>query len=390
MPGRDRTNKVLFLFLILTCFLGITGCTTARLLPLIQLDTPDHHVYAGMKLLDTGKYADARREFELALQLDKKYSKAYTGIGLVNTYTSDFKNALDNLEKGVLYARTDEEKLFSHVSMIRYQTQSNLEKKWLDISKNEFKAAVEINPKHSAAYYFLGLAFKQACNFDSAGEMFAKVLVLKTDYVSEADREWKFIQKVQRAMPGSAKGKRIALVERITRADAAALFIEELKIDALYEMRRVKTSDASFPYSENTARKESYIRRASKDIVHHPLKADIEGILKIGVRGLENDPDGNFKAGQVLTRAEFALILEDILMKVTGDQTLATRFTGSRSPFSDVQNVLPYFNAAMVVTTRGLMEVKNATTGEFAPGKPVAGVDALLSIRSIKDKWDYN
>ena len=53
----------------------------------------------------------------------------------------------------------------------------------------------------------------------------------------------------------------------------------------------------------------------AKDIADHPLKTDIEGILEIGVRGLENDPKGNFNPGEVLSRGEYAMMLEDISAK---------------------------------------------------------------------------
>jgi len=119
--------------------------------------------------------------------------------------------------------------------------------------------------------------------------MFTKVLDLKADYLKEADTEWNLIQKIQRAMPGTVTGKKIAIVESISRADAAALFMEELRIDILYKKRTPKTFDTSFKDPEKAkARKDSKITAA--DIANHPLKADIEGILNLGVRGLENYP----------------------------------------------------------------------------------------------------
>jgi hypothetical protein len=189
-------------------------------------------------------------------------------------------------------------------------------------------------------------------------------------------------------MPGTATGKQIALVERLTRADAAALFMEELKIDVLYKKRTPKTFDTSFKNPEKTAAKTAKI--TANDIADHPLKVDIEGILEIGVRGLENYPDGNFHPGELVTRAAFAMMLEDILIKVTGDNSLATKFIGSISSFPDLKADLPYFNAIMVVTSRGIMEAKDMTSGEFAPLSPVAGVDALLIIRKIKEELKFN
>lgn len=388
----DRRKNVFSLIILFAAVLLIVACGPKARQPVGQLDTPQHHVYTGVKLLDQEKYADAQREFELALELDNKYSKAHTGIGLVKTYMTpaDFKGAWNSLQKGAKYAHADDEILFGKVSNIRFYTQSKLEKKWLDLSMDEFDAAVKIDPKHSAAYYFMGLAYKQACDFNAAGQMFRKVLELKTDYVHQADREWNFIQKVQRAMPGSVTGKQIALVTRITRADAAALFMEELKIDVLYKKRTLKAFDTSFKDPEKAAQIAKQGKVTAKDIADHPLKADIEGILEIGVRGLENYPDGNYHPAEIITRAAYAMMLEDILIKVTGDNALATKFIGSNSPFPDLRADLPYFNAVMVVTSRGIMEAQDLTTGEFAPLKPVAGVDALLIIRKVKEGLKFN
>ena len=85
-----------------------------------------------------------------------------------------------------------------------------------------------------------------AMNFDKAGEMFKKVLDLNDQYLIEADNEWKVVQKIQRAAPGSMIGKKIALIEEITRADVAALFIQELLLEKLYEKRTPKQFDTSY------------------------------------------------------------------------------------------------------------------------------------------------
>jgi tetratricopeptide (TPR) repeat protein len=388
MMRQIKIKKIVSLLLLFTVVLLVVSCGPKARVPTSQLDTPEHHTYTGLRLLNQEKYADAQREFELAIQLDLKYSKAYTGIALVKTYTGDFDAAREDLKLGWKYAKADDERLFVYVSRIRYYTQSKLEKKWLVLAKDEFDDAVKMDPKHSPAYYFMGLAYKAALEFNQAGQMFAKVIDLKSDYVSEADTQWNMMQKIQRAMPGSINGKIIAIVDRITRADAAALFMEELKIDVLYKKRTIKSFDTSFKDPDKAAVKPGKL--TAKDIADHPLKADIEGILEIGVRGLENYPDGNFHPDELVTRAAYAMMLEDILIKVSGDNALATKFIGSTSPFPDLRPDLPYFNAVMVVTSRGIMEAKDMTSGEFAPLNPVSGVDALLIIRKIKQELNFN
>lgn len=433
---REKIRTFIFPLIICTAVLSLISCAPKARVAINQLDTPGHHTFTGLKLLDQEKYTDAKREFEMATQLDAKYSKAYTGMALVNIYTGKLDTAGDNLTLAFKNAQTADEKLFVNVAKIRYYTLNKSDKKWLESAKNQFDEAVVIDSKHAPAYYFMGLAYMEALDFNQAGQMFTKVIQLKTDHLADADAHLKFLQKVQQAMPATETGKRIALVENLTRADAAAIFMEELKIKDLYDKLAPKASNpAVTPVKETstvvsaevkvpkvstevnettkdstevkgtekvaTEAKETQkvsaevpspvpVKLTAKDIADHPLKTDIEGVLETGVRGLENDPKGNFNPGEILSRGEYAIMLEDVLIKLTGEKDLAARYVNSKSLFPDVPADMPYFNAIIAVTSRGIMEARNTKTGEFAPLKPLSGVEALLVIHKLKDKLKVN
>jgi Tfp pilus assembly protein PilF len=388
----ENIRTLILSFTLCAGVLFLISCAPKTRVAVSQLDTPGHHTFTGLKLLDQEKYTDAKREFEMATQLDAKYSKAYTGMALVNIYTSNFIAALENLANGLKYAKDADEKLFVNIAKIRYHTLNKSDQKWLELAKNQFDEAVMTDPKYSPAYYFMGLAYKEALEFNLAGLMFAKIIQLKTDHMADADAQLKFMQKVQLAMPVTEAGKKIALTELITRADAAALFMEELKIKELYKKPEPKVSAEvkDVVKVQTEAPPLAPVKLLAKDIAGHPLKTDIEGILETGVRGLENDPKGNFNPGEVLSRGEYAMMLEDILIKLTGEKDLAARYVNSKSLFPDVPADMPYFNAIIAVTSRGIMEAKNTKTGEFAPLKPVTGVDALLIIRKLKKELKLN
>ena len=112
-------------------------------------------------------------------------------------------------------------------------------------------------------------------------------------------------------------------------------------------------------------------------------------VLRLAVRGLEPAPDHKFFPNGKVTRAAYALMIEGILIRVNGDENLATSLFGARSPLRDPCNDLPYFNAVMVVTSREIMEAKDLTTGEFASMDTVSGADALLIIRKFKDELRF-
>jgi hypothetical protein len=127
---------------------------------------------------------------------------------------------------------------------------------------------------------------------------------------------------------------------------------------------------------------------AATDIKDHWLRPSIETILKLQVRGLEAGPNHKFDPDKDITKGEFAVMLEDILIKVSGDEKLATKFLGATSPFPDIRNDQYFFSAAMTVTTRNFLEADKAT-GEFKPGDQVSGADALLSIREFKNQLKF-
>ncbi|MDI6755829.1 MAG: hypothetical protein QME78_15715 [Thermodesulfobacteriota bacterium] len=389
MNWRSCFSILMVVFVVLAFGVMMTSCAKPPRKPEAALDTPEHHVFTGNRLLEKGDYAGAQRSFELALQLDRKFSPAYVGLGLVFANQNNFEKAFENMKKAKGLAEKPDDKVNAHVGMIRLYSLERKEK-WIEKAVDEFDDAVKINPKSSAAYFFMGRAHKFAFNFDKAGEMFKKVLDLNDKYLIEADSEWKVVQKIQRAAPGSLIGKKIALIEEISRADVAALFIQELLLEKLYEKRTPKRFDTAYQAPGKKFEADRIVKaEAATDIQNHVLRADIDTILRLGVRGLEPSPDHKFFPSEKINRAAYAMMIEDILMKVSGDEKLATKFVGSKSPFPDLRNDLPYFNAVMVMTTRGVMEAKDLSTGEFAPMGPVSGADALLIIRKLKDELRF-
>jgi len=102
-------------------FILITGgCAPKARPPVSILDTPEHHVFSGMKLLESCKLLDAEREFNLAKELDPKYSPAYIGLGLGLGYKGDFKSAFKTMSRAKRLAETKEEKTSAYVGFIRF------------------------------------------------------------------------------------------------------------------------------------------------------------------------------------------------------------------------------------------------------------------------------
>ncbi len=358
------------------------------------MDTPEYHYNQGLKAFDADRLDDAMREFDRAISLDPKSSLGYIGKGLVLGNKGEFKQAFESMEKAKGYEKKGIE---AHIGMIRLygMEMAKEQKKVGDLessAEKEFKAADKKEPNNPRLHYYMGMCYKMALDFDKAANMFRAVLDTNSDFVSEANAEWALIQKIQRAAPGSEIGKKIALIDKIDRADIAALFDQEMNLEKLFTKRGTKTYDTSFkpPAESSTAMETETVTKmsAATDINDNWLKPSIETILKLQVRGLEAGPNHKFEPNKLITKGEFALMLEDILIRVTGDDKLATKFLGATSPFPDVRSDNYAFNAIMVTTSRGFLEA-DAATGEFKMGDPVSGADALLAIREFKNQLKF-
>ncbi|MCP3953492.1 MAG: tetratricopeptide repeat protein [Desulfobacterales bacterium] len=382
MSFRNVTASLLILLVFITF-----ACTQKAAKPQATMDTPEHHVMSGNKLLKAGNYDGAITEFERAKALDPKYAPAYLGLGLGFSYKGDYATGLKQIKKASGYTKGDSQKYDVEIGYMRVYLmgKQQADRDWFDELRSNYRKASSRLPEQPDAFYYMGLAYKTKYEFRKASREFAKVLDLDKGLVEEADREYALMQKIERAMPGSTIGKQIAIQDSITRADLAALFIHELQIDDLYKRRAKRTFDTSYKAPGKTFKAGEYVKAPpATDIETHVLKADIDAVIAIGIKGLQPFPDHTFKPDKPTTRAEFAMIVEDIMITITRDAGLATMFIGNQSPFPDLRNDLPYFNAVMVCTTRGIINAKDAGSGEFDAAGSIPGADALLSIRTLK------
>lgn len=380
--------KAVVLLLAVLAFV-VTGCGPKIAPPTSVLDSPEYHYKNGLKYLDKDQIDDAMKSFDRAIALAPKSPLGYIGKGLAYGKKGDFKAAFDNMEDAKDY---EEKGIEANIGMIRLLSMQRGED-WLKKSEKEFKEASAKDSNSAALHYYMGLAYKVSFDFDRSADMFRKILDMNKEFTTEANAEWAVIQKIQRAAPGTVIGKQIALIEKIDRADISALFVQEMDLEKLFTKRGPKTYDTAFKApTEASATKmttETVIKmEAATDIKDHWLKPSVDTVLKLQVRGLEAGPNHTFEPDKLITKSEFALMLEDILIKVSGDEKLATKYIGSSSLFPDVRSDQYAFNAVMVVTSRGFIEADKAT-GEFRPGDAVSGADALLAIREFKNQLKF-
>jgi hypothetical protein len=350
------------------------------------MDTPQSHCKEGMKYYNDGKFDKAADEFNLATSLDAKFAPAYAGLALVTANKGDFKEAIKLAEKCQSLDNKIPDGFVAKAIVITMQNEGKPAKEWLKDVENEYEKALKVDPQNSEVFYRRGVCYKKAYEFGKAADDFKKVLELKKDWTKEADDQWQLVQMIERAAPGTDVGKRIALVEKISRADIAALFVSELQIDKLVEKKRPKNYDNSYkaPTDNREMKVDSAVSMAAvTDINNHWAKNFISDIVELKIRGLEPYPDHTFHPNQLVNRGEYAMVVEEAIIAVLHDPSLATKHIGSESRFPDVNPSHPAYNAICNAVDKGVMTAE--LNGEFGLDKSVSGPEALLVIRKIKE-----
>jgi len=377
----------------------LTGCGGNAAAPRAQkgaMDTSDYHQGQGDKFLLDRDFQSAKKAYGLALELDANHSPSQSGKAVALAYLAQgdsvspetqemvYKEGSELLEQALDNAKSPEIKARAHSYAVRFFVVMERPKDWYDQAKDHFEDAVKANPENPEPYFFMASAESAKLNYEQATEYYKKVLSIGREYDVEADQELKRIQKVQRALPGSRFGKEIANNLEISRADMAALLLAELRLDKLYLAQARAESPSFMPPDSQRGMKLSSTQRMPEatDLTNHPMKDSVELVVSMGVKGLEPDAGHKFYPSAALTRGEFALVIQDLLVKITKDGSIETKFVGQESPFVDVPAEHWSYNAVRTVVSRGLMQPE--TSGKFDRMGKVSGADALLAIRNLK------
>lgn len=349
------------------------------------MDNPESHVRRANELLFRGQPAEADKSITKALELKPDFGPAQTLRAVIQAGRKDPK-AIDTLEKGIDNCNKRKDCLYSgHVNAIRVYTQLG-GKNWLEEVEDHFKSATKIEDEEPDVYYWLGIAYRTAFDFTKAKDNFRKSIDMDKKakfYTESATREWQKMGEIEMAMPGSPVGKQIAIKEDISRADIAALFTSELDLKRLFE--KTKKPDLSFKDpSALAATKAKEAKPAEiEDIKGHGLESNIREVLELQVKGLEL-LEGKFDPDKPITKAEFAFMIQDIMVRALNDPDLETKYIGENSKFDDVRSDSPYYNAIVVAHSRDVLKLKDFAKGYFGPNDPVSGATALLAIRQLK------
>ena len=102
--------KTTFIVILIMCSLIFTACGPETILLRPSLDSPDHHIENGYKLMAYGKMDAAIREFSRAKELNSAYAPAYVGLGIAYGMTGKLEEGRALMQQAQKLARDKEER----------------------------------------------------------------------------------------------------------------------------------------------------------------------------------------------------------------------------------------------------------------------------------------
>ena len=336
------------------------------------------------KFVDLRKFVRSYQSFRLKTSEDSKYTKARLQRAKVLLRSGEISLALSEARQAMILSGSQEERIGVARVTIEILAEASIQGKLppygFDIAEREW-TLLEINgAEDQESLLRLGELFKRGLHLSQALEAFERARLKAKFPEKDLDARVAQIRAVHSYAPRSDLGKQLGLMPQVNRGEVAALLIQELRVDRL---RALQGSPTWRPTLE-----ESGIAPVVKDIAENPCCVDIEHILALGIRGLEPFPDQTFRPNDPVSRAEFVVILEDVLTRATRDQTLPTQLLGKSSPFSDVKEGVWYQSAADLARNLGLFAPAAGETPKFKPLDPITGLEALEAFRLIKKRLD--
>jgi len=281
----------------------------------------------------------------------------------------DFPRAFAAMALAEAHAQNELDRALVDVGMMSLHRMEKGEG-WLVLTEGRFEQALAHSAGLPEAYMELGLAYKEAHRYADAEGVFRKILERNKTLLNEARGELEILEKIRTARPRTTVGKEVVLARRINRAQSAALLAREFPVEEVADRAGVHRAET--------------LPVAPPDVLNHPMKEEILLVLQLRIQGLELLPDGAFAPDQFMTRAGFATVVADLLVRGSASPGLQEKYVRAHSPFHDVRSTSPHFQSIMICYDWG--GVMKGWEGYFHPMETISGVDALLILREAENK----
>ena len=341
------------------------------------IDTPKDHYLGGIQKLENNDLIAAESDFLRAIELDKKSPYGYTGMALLELERTNYKMALKQVKKAL---KCDKDFASAYIAKGRIITVRKQGEKWYEEAVNFLEKALQLDPENQRALFFLAECHLEAQQYSKAQRFYTRTLSKEGIFTEKAKQINSLVSKIITAAPISENSGYIALDDKIDRSDLCVLLIDELRIRDLLKQKRPAVFEKM--YSKGISTK-YWNSNTPPDIKDHQSRKWIYDIIPLHITDLDVFSNGFFYPDKLLTRAQCAMVIQDVIVILTDAPDLSTVFIGTESHFTDVRSDYYAFNAITLCVENGIMKV-NPDTGFFDTGNTVSGVDAILMIRALK------
>lgn len=364
-----------FLNFLLAGMIFSFSCAPAMITESI-VDTPRDHYITGLDKLEKDDMAGAEAEFLRAATLQTRSPYGYTGMAYLEIKRKNYKNALKMADKAIELDKTFAEAIAAKgyaICMLKK------DEDWKTEALSLFKKAAKYEPENQRVQFVAGECCLGIQEYEVSLEYFKKAAALKGYFDAKAKSRVGVVEKLVPNKPKSKKGSRIAIREKIDRSDLCVLLIYELNLKVLIGEMRPDIFDRIY-------KKDS---KDSKDSLENDkqfkIPPDISGsgekwiiceIIPLFLDDLKIFPNGYFYPDKIVTKAQFAHVMQSIIVMLKNDQSFATRYIGSDSPFRDVNSDYYSYNSILLATGEELMPW-DKVSGNFYPEKSVSGMEAI-------------
>ena len=341
-------------------------------------------VESGNRLLANEQFEKAIADYQSALQKNQDVTEARLGLAQALSKTGDTSRALSELRQAMIRAGSQEERIrIARVTitiLAEVSIRGELPSFGLEIAEREWALLELVGAEDQESLLRLGEIFQRGLLLSRSLEAFERARIKGGLPGKDIEMQVERIRAVHSYAPRSELGKKLGLMLQMNRGEVAALLIHELRVDRLRALQGLPTWQPTLE-KPGTA-------PVVKDIAESPHREDINRVLALGIRGLEPFPDHTFRPAAVVSRAEFVVILEDVLTRVTRDPTLPTKLLGKAPRFNDVRADAWYQSAADLARGLGLFEPAPGEVPTFKPLEPITGFETLQAFRLLRKRLD--
>ncbi len=371
----NAVHVVLLFFLpaVLSCsapFVDEAGREAAR----------DHYL-SGMQKFIAGDIKAAEEDFNRSSTLDQRSPYGWTGLAFLETTRANYRQALKHIGRALKYddACAEAHAVKGNIFAVRKKGDN-----WYREALGEFDLALAIDPENERALFFLAECHLKARVYDGTNDLYSRVAGKKGSYASRARERAALVERIQKIAPVTESCGYIVLDDAIDRTDLAMLLEDEF---CLRKRLSVLRPDIFSKFYNADMSAVAGGPRSPSDINGHRGRGQIAAIMPLGLSGVDLFPNGFFYPDRVLTRAQLAMNIQDVLMLLLGDSDIATRHVGAISRFTDVRTDFYAFNAVTLCVEEGIMEM-DENAGSFKPAATVSGIEAFETIRRLARKLD--